>query len=271
MRTVAATLEIARQTFLQLLRHRLLWLLGLGLVGMPVLIWVMARGGHLPQRLDAQRIAMMIATVLYLYALLPWVAIFFGVQAAHGDIEDRTFQYLFLRPVPRAALLLGKWLAAWLLVTLVMWAGLAFLVLMIDATQRPWPDGTGPGQLLHCYGIAYALGAAAYSAVAALLAARFRWPMVWGAGYIVGLEYLIAILPPEAGVRSLAVVDALRRLLIDGLEPKGGLLRMLWPSSEWRHDFVGRPEGQLLWTIAICVLLAMLVYRRSEYDSRPRE
>lgn len=271
MGAIAATFEMARQTLLQLLRHRLLWLLALAMLGIPALVLAMAAAGQLPREINAQRVFVFVASMLHLSVLLPWTAVFFGVQAVHGDIEDRTFQYLFLRPVPRPALLLGKWLAAALLTALASLAGLLLLLAAVQATGIAFAPQPTAAELTLQFAGAMLLGAAAYTAVAVLLAARFRWPMVWGAAYVVGLEYFLAVLPPEAGVRSLAVLDALRRQLCGSLDLSGRELRVLWPNSVWRDEYFGHPQRQLLWTVGVCLLLAVWIYRRSEYDSRPRE
>lgn len=271
MRNLSAILEVTRQTFLQLCRHRLLVLVGIVLVGLPVLLWGLGSAHRLPHRMHAAATFLAFASTIYLFVLLPWLAMFLAVQAVHGDIEDRTFQFLFLRPVSRASLLLGKWLAAALLTALVMLSGLALLALGLCATDLEWPAELQPWTMFSHFAVAHAYGAVAYAAVGALLAARFRWPMIWAAVYIVGLEYFVANLPPRAGVRSLAVTDALRRYLLDGLEVRGRGLRVLWPNGDWRADDVGHPERQLLWVIGIAVVLATWIYRRSEYDSRPRE
>ncbi|GAB4138941.1 MAG: hypothetical protein Fur0037_04900 [Planctomycetota bacterium] len=269
MRLLPATIEVARQSLAGLSRHRMLWLLGLGLGAMAILLGILAGLGELPRSFHAARTCVLVGTLFHVYALLPWTAMFFAVQAVHGDIEDRTFQYLFVRPVPRAALFLGKWAASFATSFSVLAVGTAMLPLAVAGLE--WPESLGPLGFLREYEKALLFGAAAYSSMAALMAARFRRPMIWSAAYIVGLEYIAASLPPEAGVRGLAVVDALRRMLIDGLDARGRMLRMLWPNSPWRYDFVGRPEKQLLWMTLGCLLVGAIIYARSEYDSRSRE
>src|SRR5262245_47643877 len=109
MRHLRATIEVARQTVLQLLQHRLLW--GVLLLHVAGALLLLAFGEQVLDKEPARDFYVQMEWWMIAKILLPLTTIYFGVQAMHGDIEDRTFQYLFLRPVPRAVLLLGKWLA----------------------------------------------------------------------------------------------------------------------------------------------------------------
>src|SRR5262245_50878413 len=96
LRTV---LEVARQTLRLQLQNRLLVLQLLALVGVAVLAFLLGfkRDGAPTGR---QQFCVL-SWWLIACTLAPWTTMYFAVQAVHGDIEDRTFVYLFARPVSR--------------------------------------------------------------------------------------------------------------------------------------------------------------------------
>ena len=264
-----ATIEIARQTLRLLLQNRLYWVLLVLMLSSGVLAAVLAR--LLANDVDGRDLFCMLCWWLLGVVLVPWTTMYFAVQAAHGDIEDRTAQYLFLRPVPRTALLLGKWLAASVLCAATAALGVLCVFAGVATSPDVWGDGVEPG-LAVVFAIAMALMAVVLSGVATLFSARFRWPLVWSTGYIVGVQLFIGNLPAKASIRGLAVGDPVRRYVLDGIDPGRRLARRLWPSERrWDEDLVGSPLLHLSVILVVCLGLALVYYRRSEYDSRPRE
>src|SRR5215831_10354417 len=48
---------------------------------------------------------------LFLRFIVPILGIFYGTSLIADEVEDKTITYLFTRPIPRSAVLLGKFLA----------------------------------------------------------------------------------------------------------------------------------------------------------------
>ncbi len=266
------SLEAARQGLLILLRSRMVPV-AIAVCALVSLLLAVIAVNDSPGNVTGGEFFQLLAYWLFVQVLTPWVTMYFAVQLVHGDVEDRTFQYLFLRPVPRSAILIGKWLSAWVVGALIMVVAVLVLYALLALFPISWRRGTGPGP---SEPLAYlkALGAAAgaYSAVACLLAARFRRPLIWSAAFIVGLEYGLANLPPQASVRVLTVADPVRRMLLLDLEPSGMQARRIWPwMRDWDPTLLGNPLGSLIFLCVVCLLLAVWVYSRTEYDSRPRE
>lgn len=272
MTMLRGSLEIGRQGLLTLLSSRMVPV-AIALCALVSLLVSVLAYHEAPTNLTGGEFFELMAYWLFVQLLTPWVTMYFAVQLVHGDIEDRTFQYLFLRPVPRAAILIGKWLAAWCVGALIMVVAVLVLYALLALFPVSWRRGAGPGPAEPLAFVkAVGLAAGAYAAVACLLAARFRRPLIWSAAFIVGLEYGLSSLPPQASVRVLTVADPVRRMLLLDLEPSRMQARRIWPSArDWDPSVLDKPLGSLLFLCAVCLLLAVWVYSRTEYDSRPRE
>ena len=268
---MANFLEIIRQTLLRLSRSRLIYLVILACCGAAVL------GGFVSWRtageFSGSSVLGNLGFWLGLQLFLPWMTVFFAVQAVHGDIEDRTFQYLQFRPVRRSTILLCKVLAVWMWTLLLM---IAFYAALFAGMVLPGWDWSAPPrfhELLVLIGGA-AIGCAGYAAVGALFASWFRRPLVWGVFYILGLETVAANLPRQAEVHLLTVLHPVRCWTLLGFEvsPGSRLGRNLWPAEDdWTVADLGDPLQRALLLTAIVLLLALWIFGRSEYDSRAAE
>ena len=49
--------------------------------------------------------------MLYLTVIVPILGVFYGTSLMADEVEDKTITYLFVRPIRRGAVLLGKYLA----------------------------------------------------------------------------------------------------------------------------------------------------------------
>ena len=49
--------------------------------------------------------------VFYLRFTVPVLGVFYGTSLIADEVEDKTITYLFTRPIPRGAVLVGKYLA----------------------------------------------------------------------------------------------------------------------------------------------------------------
>jgi hypothetical protein len=234
---VGTVLESARQTFVRLRVGRSWWFLAA--------IAATFGAGCAFARTSADELhgEVMLCVVAWWMlgtVLMPWGTLFLAVQAIHGSLEDRTFQYLFLRPVGRVPLLLGSTLAV--AVAGALQVAIAVLVLFLGIATNPaaWPGGVD---------------------------ARAAWVC---AGTF-GLQQPTANLPVSAGLRRLTITDPMRRTMLDRLEPDGRLAEMLWPAEDFRLELVGEPLRDLAVLTTVALALAAWVYRRTEYDSRLRE
>jgi ABC-type transport system involved in multi-copper enzyme maturation permease subunit len=257
----------------QTLRAHLQWRLGLWVGLFAAILFgvaaLLAERAH--ESLDGRSLFLLLSWWIGGTVMVPWGTMYLGVQAVHGPLEDRTYLYEFLRPVPRSALLLGKWLG----VSLLAAGGAALLAGGLFAGAATNPDRWGDGlewDLLGTIVVLFLLAALAYAAVAAWFSALFRRPLAWGTFFVVGLQMLTANLPVSAGLRQLTITDPLRRFVLDAVNPDQRLARGLWPAERaFQSDLVGEPIQDLVVLTAVCLLLAVWWYTRTEFDARNRE
>ncbi len=138
-------------------------------------------------------LAVSVGWLFLVQVVVPLGSLILASAAVAEEVEDRTLTYLFTRPMPRPALLLGRWLGI-VLCLAVIFAAATWLFLAGAARARgegpPIDDGIR-GPLF----LAVLAGVAAYSALAASLGAFVKHPIVVGLAYAFAVEGLLANLP----------------------------------------------------------------------------
>lgn len=115
-------------------------------------------------------------------ALVPIVALVFATAALGDAREDGTLVYLWLRPMDRWPVVVGAWLAA-LTVSLPLTLAPLLLAAVVSG---------GGGSLVGATLLAATIGAFAYSALFILLGLLVKNSTVWGLGYVLVWEGLVA-------------------------------------------------------------------------------
>ena len=131
--------------------------------------------------------------LLYLRFIVPVLGVFYGTSLMADEVEDKTITYLFTRPIPRGAVLVGKYLAylaATVLVVLPSVMVLYFLVVPVGggSLARAVPA------LLKDLGL-MGLGLAVYGALFAWVGSQFKYPLVTGLVFAFGWEQGIMVVP----------------------------------------------------------------------------
>lgn len=131
--------------------------------------------------------------LLYIRFIVPVLGVFSGTSLIADEVDDRTITYLFVRPIPRGAVLVGKYFAYFASTTLLILPSVVlvyFLVVPIGGgsigAAFPWLV-TDLGML--------ALGLAAYGALFAWVGARLKRPLVIGLIFIFGWEPGVLLFP----------------------------------------------------------------------------
>jgi hypothetical protein len=205
------------------------------------------------------------ALEVYFRLVLPLAPVLMVAQAVAEELDLNTHTYLFARPAPRAAIVLGKWATATLalLPSFLVGVGLAFVAAVVvpaatNAQVRTSDITTALGTLGPALA-AVALGVPVYCGVAAGVGTLLvRRPMLAGFLYILVVEDLFATLP--GFVKVLAVSFYLRTLA--GLPPdhSAALMRVWEPEP-------GAAASTLLALVigGLWLALAMWLVKGAEY------
>jgi ABC-2 type transport system permease protein len=114
--------------------------------------------------------------------LVPIVALVFAGASLGDTREDGTLVYLWLRPMPRAGIAVGAWLAA---------ITVSLPLTLVPMTLTAYLLDTG-SELVAAAVIATIVGIIAYSAIFVMLGLVVKNSIVWGLGYILIWEGLVA-------------------------------------------------------------------------------
>jgi ABC-2 type transport system permease protein len=142
-------------------------------------------------RIDVESMFSMAISLLYLRFIVPAFGVFYGTSLIADEIEGKTITYLFVRPIARGAIVLGKYLAYLVCVVSVVLpsAALVFLIMV------PLGDmGTLVDTLARDLG-RIALGLTAYGALFLWAGVAFRRPLVGGLIFVFGWEPVALVLP----------------------------------------------------------------------------
>jgi ABC-2 type transport system permease protein len=189
------------------------------------------------------------------------LAVLFGTGVVSQEIEQRTIVYLLTRPVPRARILLAKFLGAFAGITATVWLSTLLLALIVF----------GPSQLgrplLRRDLLILAVGALAYGSLFLLSATCLNRPLIYGLFFAFGWESWIPLLP--GAFQKVSIMTYLRVLAPHGtLEDTQGSLA----------DFLSRLSPTTVapatarWALLVVILAALgaalAVFSEREYAPR---
>jgi ABC-type transport system involved in multi-copper enzyme maturation permease subunit len=172
-------------------------LIALGLTGLPVVLALIVRtairfhGKNVPPEVLGTFVQLILVQTI-----VPLVSLVMASAVVAEEIEDRTITYLFTRPIPRPAILIGRWFAAALPIA-------AFLCLSAEGIVRLLGNAGKPGEVVEWMPPGFHLrilatvmmGGVVYSALFAACGALFKRPMLIGLGYTFVYEGFLGNLP----------------------------------------------------------------------------
>ena len=166
----------------------------------PIVLAVVARmvqaGSVAPLRVNGVQVGGsaifgMMIWVLFLRFIVPVLGVFYGTSLVADEVDDKTITYLFTRPIPRGAIMLGKYLAYLVCTMLVVLPSVMIVYfLIVPVAEIP----ASFGALVRDLGI-LALGLAAYGALFALIGAVLKRPLVIGLIFAFGWEQAALLMP----------------------------------------------------------------------------
>ena len=195
--------------------------------------------------------------MLFLRFIIPVLGVFYGTALMADEVEDKTITYLFTRPIPRGAVLVGKYLAYLACTFLVVLPSVMivyFLLVPLSAVPSTFGNLIVDLALL-------ALGLAVYGGVFAFVGAFFKRPLVIGLVFAFGWEQVTLALP--GSLKQFTIAYYLQALVPHAMPSDGvtsllqGMFRETPPAATclfWLLVYL----GGFLW-------LATRVVERKEY------
>jgi len=119
--------------------------------------------------------------------------VFYGTALIADEVEDKTITYLFTRPIPRSAVLLGKYLAYLVCTVLLVLPSVMIVFFLVVPTGGSSVAASFPSLLADF--VMLAVGLASYGAVFALVGTRLKRPLVVGLVYAFGWEPAVLLFP----------------------------------------------------------------------------
>ena len=135
----------------------------------------------------------MMIWLLFIRFIVPVLGVFYGTSLIADEVEDKTITYLFTRPIPRRAVLLGKYLA-YLACTVLLVLPSVMLVFFLIVPTSGGSIGAAFPSLAADLGM-LVVGLASYGAVFAFVGTRFKRPLVVGLVFAFGWEPAVLLFP----------------------------------------------------------------------------
>jgi ABC-type transport system involved in multi-copper enzyme maturation permease subunit len=170
-------------------------------VGLPVMLAIVVRFLHElgapTMRINAAAVNGPIIFGLMIWAFfvrfcVPVLGVFYGTSLIADEVDDKTITYLFTRPIPRGAVLLGKYLAYLACTVCVVLPSVVVVWLLVI----PIGGSLGLGFIDLLKDLALlALGLAVYGAFFAYVGSALKRPLLIGLLFIFGWESGVMLLP----------------------------------------------------------------------------
>jgi ABC-2 type transport system permease protein len=231
-------------TLRQLIRGRRLLVLALLFLLPSGLVALIRLGAHPP---GPAHLEFAFIFNLIPHTLAALTALLYAAGMIQDEVEEQTLTYLLLRPLPRWLLYVTKFVATWL-VTSLLTCGFTILTLVVIWWNTPelWSEVL-PGRALKIAAL-MALAQAGYCALFGAMSLLTRRAMIGGLIYIFAIEGLLANFPFVT--RQLTVMYYFRVLSVRWLEPAD--------TRSWALDLALVPSAGNC-VLTVLVASAMLV------------
>ena len=191
-----------------------------------------------------------------IHFLVIFVTLFYGTALISEEVEGKTLTYLFMRPIPKPLIMIGKylalvWIAAWLILPTIF---LSYMILYLGSDMTAFLDDAGT--LAKDIGIVF-LAIMAYGGFFALLGAWLKHPILVGMIYGFGWEAIISYLP--GFTRKLTITHYIQSISPHG-DTASAIAMLIGERTPPLESVL-----TLLLMAALFVATASLVLREKEY------
>jgi ABC-2 type transport system permease protein len=190
------------------------------------------------------------------------LAVLFGTGVVSQEVEQRTIVYLLTRPVPRARILLAKFLGAFTGITVTVWLSTLLLALIVFG-----PAELGRASVRRDL-LVLAVGGLAYGSLFLLSATCLNRPLIYGLFFAFGWESWIPLLP--GAFQKISIMTYLRVLAPHPTpaDTQGGLVDFL---SRLSPTTIAPATAGWVLPVVILVALGAALFVFSEREYAPRD
>jgi ABC-2 type transport system permease protein len=238
-RTVFMLLVVTAPVLIAIFLRMLVWL------GAPILDNRDVRNGVTTTiRMTGPGIFGLMIWIFYLRFTVPVLGAFYGTSLMADEVEDKTITYLFTRPIPRGAVLVGKYLA-YLACTIFVVLPSVMLVYLLVVPIRGSLGGAFMDLVKDL--VLLAVGLAVYGAVFAFVGAKFKRPLLIGLIFIFGWEQAALAFP---GYLKRFTVAYYLQGLVPHAMPSDSVLSLVQGIFRESPTFLGSVAGlALIWAV----------------------
>jgi ABC-2 type transport system permease protein len=191
---------------------------------------------------------------LYFQLLIPVLVLFFGTSIVNEELDNKTLVYLTTSPVPRRAVILGKYLAAFLLLFIIVGSG---FVLSFFAAALNRLGQAAAWEELGVYLGTSLLALFCYSALFTMLGTFMKKSILLGLFFVFGWESVVQYFPGVT--QKFTIIHWIKSLLPIQANQGGFLIFQLLPSPALESVAILLAVGLLF------LFLAVFIFQRKEY------
>ena len=196
---------------------------------------------------------------LFLRFIVPVLGIFYGTALMADEVEDKTITYLFTRPIPRSAVLIGKYLAYLASTILIVLPSVMLVYFLVVPIGGGGIAGSFPTLLRDLALLAIGLGV--YGALFAAVGAWIKRPVLVGLFFAFGWENFAMALP---GYMKRFTVAFYTQSLVPHAMPQDNLLSVL--QSVFKDNVSALQAGlTLVAMLVVALAIATRAVERREY------
>lgn len=218
-------------------------------------------------RHDGNQIFVKMTEYLYLKSLAPVLALFFGCMLVGEDVESQALTYLLVRPAPRSALVLGRFLAFLILGTSLFIPAIFLIFAACTALGNlsfSWPSLK---LMLHYDGVLI-MALLGYGPLCMLFGALVRRAIVLGLVVIFGWQRLAMVVP---GYIDFLTIEKYVNAMLPRLagQRENVVFRTALAEFHKREFLVGASKAAITLLVISVVLLCLtsLVVRWREFTA----
>lgn len=190
------------------------------------------------------------------FLFTPLLSLFFGTSTINDEVENRTLIYLTSSPVPKSAIILGKYLANTALTMIISISGM-----VVSYAVANYRDLFAASSLRHLsyFFLALVLSAVAYSALFTFLGVIMKRAIVLGLFISYGWENIVQFIP--GSTQRLTIIHYIKSLLPVSFDSgeKSFFTFQLQPSGAIESIIT------LLMIMTIFLGLSIFMFNRKEY------